>query len=90
MTEDSDNDDVDEQMEHFYDPIIRVPETEYDLLPQLRCSGTIPAWKNRLRCRLLSSDRIDSLLDSDVVDWHELHRDYLESVSNRQATNGDV
>ena len=86
-TVDSDGEE-DDFLEYYYDLVIRAPETE-DLLTRLRASRAIVVWKRRMTCRLLNSDEIDSLTDADVVDWHDFHREYLDSLSRRRASTAN-
>ena len=79
-------DDEDGIMEYYYDLVIRTPEAG-DILLQLRSSRAVKAWKVNRPSRRLSLDEIDSLTDPNIVDWHDFHLEYLDSLSNRRAKN---
>ena len=79
-------DDEDGIMEYYYDLVIRTPEAG-DILLQLRSSRAVKAWKVNRPSRRLSLDEIDSLTDPNIVDWHDFHLEYLDSLSNRRARN---
>ena len=82
---DSDEDD-EERVEYFYDLVHRSPDVD-DVLQELRKSSLLKAWRVDLRCRLLLSSEVDSLLDPNVVDWNDFHLSYLESISKHRGTN---
>ena len=83
----SDSDEDDEELvEYFYDLVHRSPDVE-DVLQELRESSLLKAWRVDLRCRLLLSSEVDSLLDPNVVDWNDFHLSYLESISKHRGTN---
>ena len=73
-------------MEYYYDLVIRTPEPE-EILAQLCASRAVKAWKVDRPSRQLSLDEIDSLTDANIVDWHDFHTEYLDSLSNRRARN---
>lgn len=77
-------DDEDGRMEYYYDLVIRTPEPD-DILAQLCSSRAVKAWKIDRPSRLLSLNEIDLLTDANIVDWHDFHSEYLDSLSNRRA-----
>ena len=79
-------DDEDGMMEYYYDLVIRTPEPE-EILAQLCASRAVKAWKVDRPSRQLSLDEIDSLTDANIVDWHDFHTKYLDSLSNWRARN---
>lgn len=72
---------------YYYDILMRVKEPE-EILSLLRKGPTMQAWRqSKLKTDRLSMEEMDSLLDTDIVDWHDFHYEYAESICNRRATS---
>ncbi len=72
-------------VEYYYDLVLRCREPE-EIISALRGGRMMSFWdKAPPGCKHLSDDEIQSLFDSRVVDWHDFHSRYLESISSRRA-----
>ncbi len=64
---------LEELREYYYDLVIRAPEVE-DVLHLLKDCLQMLAWKEhckKSKTFRLTASQIDSLLDPNVVDWHD-------------------
>ena len=79
---------LEELREYYYDLVIRAPEVE-DVLHLLKDCLQMLAWKEhckKSKTFRLTASQIDSLLDPNVVDWHDFLSRYLDTICKRRAT----
>ena len=75
-----DSDDSKDTRSYFYD-IAKCSGKVEHILPQFAQSPLMKAWKHPVKSRLLSHSEIDSVLDLDVVDWHDFHLEHILSIA---------